>query len=132
MTNISSFIKYKRKKLKLTQIELANKTGVGIRFIRELERGKKSLQLDKVNHLLSFFGFKLMPSVEQIDAYDIFWNYFNKAVKISLKNKEIKYGILIKEIINSNENKIGSWQFLSNKNYIKYQQTKNDNLIEII
>ena len=73
-----------------------------------------------------------MPAVEQIDAYDIFWNYFNKAVKISLKNKEIKYGILIKEIINSKENKIGSWQFLSNKNYIKYQQIKNDNLIEII
>ena len=46
MTNLSSFIKYHRKKQGITQEELASKAGVGIRFIREMEQGKKTLQLD--------------------------------------------------------------------------------------
>lgn len=132
MSNLSSFIKYQRKKLKLTQEELAAKAGVGIRFIRELEQGKETMQLDKVNQVLALFGFNLTPGKQQIDAYDIFWNYFNKAVKISLTNREIKYGIIIKEIIDKNENKISSWQFVPNNNVIKYQQKPDNNLTEII
>ena len=73
MSNLSSFIKYQRKKLKLTQEELAAKAGVGIRFIRELEQGKETMQLDKVSQVLDLFGFNLSPSKQQIDAYDIFW-----------------------------------------------------------
>ena len=53
---ISSFIKEKRKQLKLTQPELAEKAGVGLRFLRELEQGKKSVRLDKVNQVLALFG----------------------------------------------------------------------------
>ncbi len=53
---IASFVKEKRKKLKLTQVELAEKAGVGIRFIRELEQGKETLQLNKVNQVLQLFG----------------------------------------------------------------------------
>ena len=53
---ISSFIKEKRKQLKLTQPELAEKAGVGLRFVRELEQGKKSVRLDKVNQVLALFG----------------------------------------------------------------------------
>lgn len=53
---IASFVKEKRKKLNLTQIELAEKAGVGIRFIRELEQGKETLQLNKVNQVLHLFG----------------------------------------------------------------------------
>ena len=132
MTNLSSFIKYQRKKLKLTQEELAGKAGVGIRFIRELEQGKQTLQLDKVNQVLSLFGFCVAPSKLQIDAYDIFWNYFNKAVKITLNNKVVKYGIIIKELIDSKENKITAWQFVSNNNVIKYQQKADDKLTETI
>jgi y4mF family transcriptional regulator len=132
MSNLSSFIKYQRKKLKLTQEELAAKAGVGIRFIRELEQGKETMQLDKVSQVLDLFGFNLSPSKQQIDAYDIFWNYFNKAVKITLTNRVVKYGIIIKEIIDKKDNKISAWQFLSNNNAIKYQQKQDDILTEII
>lgn len=132
MNNLSSFIKYQRKKLKLTQEELAAKVGVGIRFIRELEQGKETIQLDKVTQVLDLFGFNLSPSKQQIDAYDIFWNYINKAVKITLTNRVVKYGIIIKEIIDKKENKISAWQFLSNNNAIKYQQKQDDILTEII
>lgn len=65
---VSQFLKEKRKLLKLTQQDVADKAGVGIRFIRELEQGKETLQMDKVNQVLQLFGFKLGP--------------------VSLKNKE--------------------------------------------
>lgn len=130
MNNISSFIKYHRKKHGFTQEELAVKAGVGIRFIRELEKGKETLQLDKVNHVLSLFGSGLAPTKRHVDAFDIYWNYLNKAIKITLNNKIIKYGILIKEI--TTENQITAWQFVPNKNAIKYQQKPDSKLIEII
>lgn len=132
MTNISSFIKYHRKKLNLTQEDLANKAGVGIRFIRELEQGKQTLRLDKVNQVLSLFGFCVSPAKLHIDPYYIFWNYFNKAVKIILKNKMIKYGIIIRELIDNNENYITAWKFVPNNNAVKYQKNKDDKLTEII
>lgn len=132
MSNLSSFIKYQRKKLKLTQEELAAKAGVGIRFIREMEQGKETMQLDKVNQVLDLFGFNLLPGKHQIDAYDIFWNYFKKAVKITLKNRVEKYGIIIKEITDKQENKISAWQFVANNNVLKYHQKTDDNLTEII
>lgn len=53
---ISTFIKAKRKNLGLTQIDLAQKAGVGLRFVRDLEQGKISLRLDKVNQVLDLFG----------------------------------------------------------------------------
>ena len=54
--SIDQFIKEKRKQLKLTQPELAEKAGVGLRFLRELEQGKGTLRLDKVNQVLALFG----------------------------------------------------------------------------
>ena len=54
--SLSLFIKEKRKQLKLTQPELAERAGVGLRFIREMEQGKKTLRLDKVNQVLALFG----------------------------------------------------------------------------
>lgn len=132
MNNLSAFIKYQRKKLGLTQEELASKAGVGIRFIRELEQGKETLQLDKIEQVLNLFGFQLTPEKQQIDPYDIFWNYINKAVKITLTNKLVKYGIIITEIIDKKENKITSWKFVPNNNAIKYQQNSDDKLTEII
>lgn len=132
MNNLSSFIKYQRKKLKLTQEELSAKAGVGIRFIRELEQGKETLQLDKVNQVLALFGFNLSPNKQQIDPYNIFWNYFNKAVKLTLTNRIVKYGIIVKEITDLKENKISAWQFVPNNNAINYQQKPDDNLTEII
>lgn len=58
-TRVSSFIREKRKQLKLTQPELAEKTGVGLRFLRELEQGKQTVRLDKVNQVLALFGCEL-------------------------------------------------------------------------
>ena len=57
--SIAEFIKQKRKRLKLTQPELADRAGVGLRFIRELEQGKPSVRLDKVNQVLALFGSEL-------------------------------------------------------------------------
>lgn len=59
--SLSSFVKEKRKELGLTQQVLADKAGVGLRFVRELERDKPSLQMDKVNQVLMLFGFELGP-----------------------------------------------------------------------
>ena len=55
-TELSKFVIEKRKEYGLTQIELSQKSGVGLRFIRDLEQGKKTLRLDKVNQVLSMFG----------------------------------------------------------------------------
>jgi len=132
MNNLSSFIKYERKKLGLTQEELAKKSGVGIRFIREIEQGKETLQLNKVSQVLNLFGFQLAPQKLQIDAYDVFWNHLNIAVIITLKNKIIKYGILVKELVDRNENKIVAWKYVSNKNAKDYQLKPDELLTETI
>ncbi len=60
--NLGEYIREKRKLYKLTQIELADRSGVGVRFIRELERGKTTVQLDKVNLVLALFGEILKPA----------------------------------------------------------------------
>lgn len=57
--DLSTFVKTKRKSVRLTQLELAEKAGVGLRFIRELEQGKESLRLDKVNQVLRLFGYQV-------------------------------------------------------------------------
>ena len=56
---IADFIRRQRKGYQLTQRDLADRAGVGIRFIRELEGGKTTLRLDKVNTVLEFFGGRL-------------------------------------------------------------------------
>lgn len=61
LTELSKHIKLKRKQNKLTQPELATKAGVGLRFVRDLEQGKNSLRMDKVNDVLRLFGEELGP-----------------------------------------------------------------------
>lgn len=58
---IGEHIKAKRKQFKLTQVDLTWRAGVGLRFVRELERDKASVQLDKVNQVLILFGEELKP-----------------------------------------------------------------------
>ncbi|MDO9152584.1 MAG: helix-turn-helix transcriptional regulator [Paludibacter sp.] len=58
---LSEFVKQKRNSAKLTQPELAEKAGVGLRFLRDLEQGKSTLRMDKVNQVLQLFGFELGP-----------------------------------------------------------------------
>lgn len=59
--SISEHIKSKRKAYGLTQTELSERSGVGLRFIREMEQGKKTLRMDKVNQVLALFGEELGP-----------------------------------------------------------------------
>ena len=61
MNDLGPFLKQQRKALGFTQRELADRAGVGLRFIRELEQGKPSLRLDKVNHVLDLFGCRMVP-----------------------------------------------------------------------
>lgn len=56
---LAQFVALRRKALKLTQPELASKAGVGLRFLRELEAGKPTLRMDKVNDVLRLFGCEL-------------------------------------------------------------------------
>ena len=58
---LGQLVKEKRKAYGLTQKLLASKAGVGVRFIREMERGKPSLQMNKVNQVLVLFGYQLGP-----------------------------------------------------------------------
>jgi y4mF family transcriptional regulator len=60
--DIAKFVRNRRKTTKLTQIELSDFTGVGLRFIRELEQGKPNLMIDKINQVLLFFGNTLTPT----------------------------------------------------------------------
>jgi len=65
---ISAFLKERRKKVGITQVELSEKSGVGLRFIRDMEQGKKTLRLDKVNQVLYMFGHELAPTpIERAD-----------------------------------------------------------------
>lgn len=58
---LQTFVAQRRKAVKLTQQQLADKVGVGLRFVRELEGGKPTLRMDKVNEVLRFFGCELGP-----------------------------------------------------------------------
>lgn len=56
MNPIAEFIKKSRKEANLTQKEFAMRSGLGLRFIRELEQGKETVRMDKVNVALNMFG----------------------------------------------------------------------------
>jgi y4mF family transcriptional regulator len=56
---LSQFLKQQRKDNKLTQEDLADKAGVGLRLVREIEQGKTSMRMDKVTQILALFGAEL-------------------------------------------------------------------------
>ncbi len=58
-TPINIQIRNLRKKLGLNQIDFAKRAGVGLRFLRELEKGKPTVRLDKLNQVLDFLGVHL-------------------------------------------------------------------------
>ena len=58
---IGDFIKERRKKAGLTQVELASKAGVGVRFVSEIESGKQTSRIDTINKVLALFGKYLGP-----------------------------------------------------------------------
>ncbi len=69
MEALASFVKRRRKILGMTQVEMAEKAGVGLRFVRELEQGKLTLRMDKVNCVLALFSHQVgAVAVQQGDA----------------------------------------------------------------
>ena len=68
--HLSELVKNKRKAVGLIRPELASKTGVGLRFIRDLEQGKPTLRMDKINQVLRLFGYEL-GAVEKKRDYDV-------------------------------------------------------------
>ena len=65
MNTIGKFIKTERKKAGLTQEEFAMRSGLGLRFVRELEQGKETVRLDKVNQALEMFGMEVVPGKKE-------------------------------------------------------------------
>jgi y4mF family transcriptional regulator len=55
------FFKEIRKENNLTQEDLARKAGVGLRFVRDVEQGKGTIRLDRVNAVLALFGYVAGP-----------------------------------------------------------------------
>lgn len=67
---VGKFIKTQRKKFGLTQKEFAMRSGLGLRFIRELEQGKQTLKMDKVNQALNMFDYELAPKLKEKNKKD--------------------------------------------------------------
>ena len=61
MNKIGTYVKTQRKLLGLTQEEFAMRSGLGLRFVRELEQGKETVRMDKVNQALAMFGMEAVP-----------------------------------------------------------------------
>lgn len=61
MSRIGQYIKEKRREAGLTQEEFAMRSGLGLRFIRDLEQGKETVRMDKVNQALAMFGMEAVP-----------------------------------------------------------------------
>ena len=53
---IAEFVRSERKKLGYTQEKFALRAGLGLRFARELDCGKTTVRMDKVNQALWMFG----------------------------------------------------------------------------
>ena len=66
MNQIAEFIKKNRKAAGLTQEQFAMRAGLGLRFVRELEQGKETVHMDKVNIALGMFGMEAVPG-RQVD-----------------------------------------------------------------
>ena len=65
MSTIGDYIKKERKKAGLTQEDFAIRSGLGLRFVRELEQGKETVRLVKVNQALAMFGKEAVPGKKE-------------------------------------------------------------------
>lgn len=68
MNKIGNYIKEERKKAGLTQEEFAMRSGLGLRFVRELEQGKETVRMDKVNQAIAMFGKEAVPGERKITS----------------------------------------------------------------
>ena len=67
MNSIAEYVRKQRKLLGLTQEEFAMRSGLGLRFVRELEQGKETVRMDKVNQALAMFGMEAVPGRKRND-----------------------------------------------------------------
>lgn len=67
---INETIRELRKKAGLTQVQMAERSGVGLRFAKELERGKPTVRMDKVNQVLELFGYHMELKQDERDEGD--------------------------------------------------------------
>ena len=65
MNRIAEFIKTNRKSAGLTQEDFAMSSDLGLRFVRELEQGKETVRMDKVNVALAMFGMEVIPGKKE-------------------------------------------------------------------
>jgi y4mF family transcriptional regulator len=68
-STIASYVKAMRKRYNLTQVDLSQKSGVGLRFVRDLEQGKQTLRMDKINQVLRLFGSEVGP-VKSVNTFE--------------------------------------------------------------
>ncbi len=129
--HVSYFVKYMRAKNRLTQEDLAQKAGVGLRFIRELEQGKQSLRMDKINQVLALFGYRVsIDTTRKKDQWEIIMTQMNRNVNVYLKNSTSIAGILMD--YKMEEQQVKSWKFISSDNINRYRETKDESLIQNI
>ena len=67
MNKIAEFVKRKRKEAGLTQEEFSLPSGLGLRFVRDLEQGKETVRMDKVNTALAMFDMEAVPGRREND-----------------------------------------------------------------
>lgn len=65
LNEIAEFVKKSRREAGLTQEEFAMRSGLGLRFVRELEQGKETVRMDKVNIALAMFGMEAVPGKKE-------------------------------------------------------------------
>ena len=129
--DIAYFVKYNRTKGGITQEDLAGKAGVGLRFIRDLEQGKETLRIDKVNQVLALFGYKMIPGISRVlDPYEILMNHCYITVRLYLKNRTELYGIILGPVTADRE--IKAWRFVPNNNATRYKETEDPALVQIV
>ena len=67
VAELVEFVRAQRKRVQLTQVELAELAGVSDRFLRELEKGKPTAEVGKVMIVLATLGYNLAPQVHRGD-----------------------------------------------------------------
>ncbi len=131
LNHIAYFVKFSRRKLRLTQEDLAEKAGVGLRFIRDLEQGKESLRMDKVNQVLALFGYEARPiNIREKDQWEIIMNKLDRNVHVYLEDGAVLVGFLIR--FEMEAQRVTSWTFVSNNDAREHQRTKDKALERII
>ena len=85
MNKIGKYIKNERRALGLTQEEFAMRSGLGLRFVRELEQGKETVRMDKVNQALAMFGMEAVPGIMERPMRELSYTEIENRRKMMVK-----------------------------------------------